>query len=412
MNIGKEILVKTYGSLIIFFILTICGMKCIKSIEVLYEFSHLKDNHFKTSVSGPFFINEYIISPVNTLAVLLRQFTESKQSDSATTVPLQQKIPYQLISLTFFVVTVVLTIGLIQRNRKLYISNKALLAANSELKKISEERNKLTKKFNIELRRRTKVEKKIKKLNRELENHVKQRTSQLESANRELEAFAYSVSHDLRTPLRHIDGFSQAIIEDYSDELNTIAKDFLGRIRRASQHMSNLIDGLLDLSRITRCKLNREKVNLSIMAARIIKDISKLDKDRNVAFKITPGIFVTGDERLLQIALYNLLGNAWKFTSAANSALIEFGKLSAKEKKKFKDIDCKIFYVRDNGAGFNMKYADKLFIAFNRLHKTRDFAGSGIGLATVYRIINRHGGRIWTEAKVDHGATFYFTLKQ
>ena len=325
-------------------------------------------------------------------------------------ISLFEKVPLEVLFIIFFLVIIFLTIVLIKRNMILNTSNQNLLVVNNEIKKSSKKLDTLNKKLNRELKNRKIVEKEIKELNCELENRVKKRTSQLENVNKELEAFAYSVSHDLRTPLRHIDGFSQAIIEDYSDDLDSIAKDFLGRIHRASQRMSNLIDSLLDLSRITRSKLYRREINLGRMAKNIVKDIAKMDKNRKVTFKIDANIMVSGDERLLEIALYNLFSNAWKFTSKIESAVIEFGKLGIKEKEKYQDFTSDIFFLRDNGAGFNMKYVDKLFIAFNRLHKTKDFPGTGIGLATVYRIINRHGGKIWAEAEVNRGTTFYFTI--
>jgi signal transduction histidine kinase len=321
-----------------------------------------------------------------------------------------QQLQYQALAIVVLVLIIYLTIRLIQRNRILQISNQALVMANEEIKKNSTELDELNKKLNVELKNRKIAEKEINKLNLELELRVKHRTGQLESANKELEAFAYSVSHDLRTPLRHIDGFSQAIIEDYSSRLDDVAKDFLNRIRKASQRMSKLIDDLLNLSRITRSSLNKTKINLSKITGQILSDFYKSDAERKVEIIIQPDIIAVGDERLLHIALYNLLANAWKFTSKNKSAKIEFGQMNSKKDIKDNYTLCPVFYIRDNGSGFNMKYADKLFIAFNRLHKTKDFAGTGIGLATVYRIIIKHGGKIWAEGKPNAGATFYFTL--
>jgi len=224
----------------------------------------------------------------------------------------------------------------------------------------------------------------------------------LEGANQELEAFSYSVSHDLRAPLRTIDGFSRILQEDYGDDLDEDGKDYLGRVRNASQHMGNLIDDLLDLSRVTRSPLRREPVDLSAVAAEIAGNLKGSDPGRNVEFDIEPGLVAEGDANLLSVALENLLGNAWKFTSKKESATIEFGVETSGGETAY--------FVRDDGAGFDMAYAGKLFGAFQRLHMTEEFEGTGIGLATVQRIVHRHGGRVWAEGAVGRGATFYFTL--
>lgn len=226
--------------------------------------------------------------------------------------------------------------------------------------------------------------------------------TQLEAANRELEAFCYSVSHDLRAPLRGIDGFSQALLEDYSDTLDGTGKQHLERVRAAAQRMSALIDDLLELSRITRAEIRREQVDLSEMAAAVSQELAQLDPARKAEFTIAPDLEAEGDPRLLRAVLENLLGNGWKFTSRNPAAHIEFGRTQANGESAF--------FVRDNGAGFDPAYAQRLFGAFQRLHAATEFPGTGVGLASVQRIIHRHGGRLWAEGAVNKGATFFFTL--
>jgi signal transduction histidine kinase len=238
----------------------------------------------------------------------------------------------------------------------------------------------------------------------ELEQRVAERTAELTAVNKELEAFAYSVSHDLRAPLRSIDGFSRALLEDYPDKLDATGRDYLRRVRAASQRMGDLIDDLLKLSRVTRGEIHYEKVNLSELAQEIIEDLRRQAPDRSVTFSVEPHLMDEGDRRLLEAAMRNLLSNAWKFTRKKACARIEFGYTIAEGERAY--------FVRDNGAGFDMAYADKLFSAFQRLHRHTEFPGTGIGLATVQRIIHRHGGRVWAEGEVGAGATFYFTLPQ
>ncbi|MHA2395209.1 MAG: sensor histidine kinase, partial [Candidatus Thorarchaeota archaeon] len=244
----------------------------------------------------------------------------------------------------------------------------------------------------------------IKKLNEGLTRMVDERTAELAAANKELEAFAYSVSHDLRAPLRTIDGFSQALMEDYSDSIDDSGKDFLLRVRTAAKHMGSLIEDLLVLSRVTRAEMDRTDVDLSEIVTGVAEELQDVDSERQVDIKITDLVQARCDRRLIKLVLQNLLDNAWKFTSKTSDARIEFGSMEREGEI--------LFYVKDNGAGFNMEYSDKLFIPFQRLHQTDDFEGSGIGLATVQRIINRHSGRVWAESEVDEGSTFYFTIPE
>lgn len=227
------------------------------------------------------------------------------------------------------------------------------------------------------------------------------RTAELESVNKELEAFSYSVSHDLRAPLRAIDGFSQALLEDYHDLLDDQGQDFLRRVRAASQRMALLIDDLLKLSRISRTELHIRGVDLSAMATTIVAEIDRSHRNHEIQFVIEPHLTVQGDQNLLTIVMKNLLDNACKFTSH-KPGIVEFGKITENERS--------VIFVRDNGVGFNMAHANKLFVPFQRLHRDDEFEGTGIGLATVQRIIHRHGGQIWAEGEVGQGATFYFTI--
>ena len=241
-------------------------------------------------------------------------------------------------------------------------------------------------------------------LNDELEQRVKDRTAQLEASNRELEAFCYSVSHDLRAPLRGIDGWSLALLEDYREKFDEKGRQYLQRVRADTQRMGQLIDDLLLLSRVARGPIQRSPVDLTATAQRVVARLREAEPERRVEFAIQPGLTAHGDARLLEIVLSNLLGNAWKFSRARPLARVEFGRT---------EMDSgPAFFVRDNGVGFDMTYAQKLFGVFQRMHKASEFPGTGIGLATVQRVIQRHGGRVWAEAQVDRGATFYFTLEE
>ncbi len=255
-----------------------------------------------------------------------------------------------------------------------------------------------------EAKRRQKAEDDLRQLNEQLEQRVLQRTRELEAANKELESFSYSVSHDLRAPLRSIDGFSQVLLQRYAATLDDTGRDYLGRVRRASQRMGELIDDLLQLSRMTRGPLRRQEVDLSALAVALLQDLQRTTPERQVQLRVQPDLRVFGDPGLLRVVLDNLLGNAWKFTRHRENAEIEFG--SRVQENEL------VYFVRDNGAGFDNAYAKKLFQVFQRLHSERDFEGTGIGLATVQRVILRHHGRVGATGEKGNGATFWFTLPQ
>ena len=242
----------------------------------------------------------------------------------------------------------------------------------------------------------------LRQLNAELEHRVMARTAELESTNRELEAFSYSVSHDLRAPLRAIDGFSKALLEDCADGLGDVGAKHLDRVRNATRQMGLLIDDLLSLARLSRTEMRRERVDLGTLSREIVTSLEQAQPDRKVEFVVTGDPTAEGDPPLLRVVLDNLIRNAWKFTSKHPTARIELG--------QFGENGRKVFFVGDDGAGFDMAHASLLFAPFQRLHRQSDFEGTGVGLATVKRIIQRHGGRLWAESAVESGAKFYFTM--
>ncbi|AKJ03756.1 sensor histidine kinase [Archangium gephyra] len=257
----------------------------------------------------------------------------------------------------------------------------------------------------VDITRRREAEAQVRQLNTELERRIAERTAQLEYSNRELEAFAYSVAHDLRAPLRSISNFTQALTEDCAGMIDATGRDYLQRIRASSQRMAELIDGILSLSRVNRTELVETNIDLSALARSITEQIQRWKPERTVNFQIQDGLVARGDVQLLRLVLENLLGNAWKFTREKPVAEIQFGVLPGEGGKR-------VYFVRDNGAGFDMEYQKKLFGVFQRLHTQQEFEGHGVGLATVQRIIRRHQGRVWGEGRVGEGATFYFTLHE
>jgi signal transduction histidine kinase len=278
------------------------------------------------------------------------------------------------------------------------LSQRVGTVAHDEIGRLSRAFDVMTESLQRDIAGRKRAEEEVRALNEDLKHHVRQ----LEESNRELEAFSYSVSHDLRSPLRSIVGFSQALLEDYQARLDAEGRDFLNRIVAATVRMGQLIDDLLKLSRIARMELKREQVDLSSMAATIVARIQEAHPEREAKFVIAPGLTASGDERLLSVVLENLFANAWKFSEKSTATVIEFGANQQGEDTEY--------FVKDNGAGFDMAYAGKLFSPFQRLHKVEQFSGTGIGLATVKRIISRHGGRVRIEGEVGKGTTVYFTL--
>jgi PAS domain S-box-containing protein len=256
--------------------------------------------------------------------------------------------------------------------------------------------------FTRDVTGRRRAEEEIHRLNQELEQRVQQRTAQLEATNKEMESFSYSVSHDLRAPLRALRGFTEVLLEVHASQLDSRGQDFLRRACAASFQMERLIEDILKLAQVSRADIQTEEVNLSLLAGDIAGELANSDSSRTAQFVIAPDCLARGDSRLIRVALDNLLRNAWKFSGKRSDARIEFGKATNGHEPAF--------FVRDNGAGFDMAYAKRLFGVFQRLHAASEFPGTGVGLATVQRIINRHGGRAWATGAVNQGATFYFTL--
>jgi len=271
-------------------------------------------------------------------------------------------------------------------------------SAHDEIGRLGQSFDAMTESLARDRAGREKAEAEVHALNRNLEHHVRQ----LEESNKELEAFSYSVSHDLRSPLRSIDGFSLALLEDYADKLDAAGRDYLERVRGATQRMSQLIDDLLKLSRVARFEMKRERVDLGSLASKIMHGLQQNHPDRTADVIIADDLIAYGDERLLTIVLENLFANAWKFSETTPRSVIEFS--------AHLEAETVVYFVKDNGVGFDMEYADKLFKPFQRLHRQEEFVGTGIGLATVKRIINRHGGRVWIESGEGRGTTVFFTL--
>lgn len=281
-------------------------------------------------------------------------------------------------------------------------AEETLRYAKETLEKRVQERTKKLAASNVELIREVSERKRAEDDIRTLNSQLVQRSAQLEASNKELEAFSYSVSHDLRAPLRGIDGFCQAVLEDYEEKLDESGRSYLHRVRAASQRMSQLIDAMLNLARLTRAEIRPQTFDLSAMVQAVLEELQKLEPDRQVECVVAKNVFATADPQLLRAVLENLLGNAWKFTRHQAQPRIEFGHGQYKSQSAY--------FVSDNGAGFDMTYVHKLFGAFQRLHAYTEYPGVGVGLATVHRIIQRHGGQIWAEGAVNKGAIFHFTL--
>ncbi|WP_455365125.1 sensor histidine kinase [Kaarinaea lacus] len=284
------------------------------------------------------------------------------------------------------------------------LTQRAVIKSNDEVGELAEAFNNMANNLILTQYDLANTNKELQSHREHLEEMVSQRTLELQGKNKELESFAYSVSHDLRSPLRAIDGFRRILAEDYEDRLDDEGKQHFLRIRQASQRMGNLIDDLLELSRINRSEITRQKIDLSAKVEAAISRLDNSNRKRQVDFIVQPDVFIYGDDSLMDVVIANLIGNAWKYTEKTAAAKIEFGEIQKNGET--------VYFVRDNGIGFDMQYADKLFGAFQRLVGYDEYPGTGIGLATVSRVINRHGGHVWAEGELSKGATFYFTVSE
>jgi light-regulated signal transduction histidine kinase (bacteriophytochrome) len=315
---------------------------------------------------------EIAADPYETIRVLQKELEETNRGLVALTLELEQRVDARTAELR---------------------------EAHGELQKTNSELLQLTLELEERVVQRTEE---IRKLNEELESRVRKRTAELQAANEELEAFSYSVSHDLRAPLRHLDGFSKLLVEEHGADMSPAAQEYVATIRDSALQMGMLIDDLLNLGRVGQKQLTIEVTGLNSLVEEVRADLKRSNPDRAIEWKVETLPFFECDPALMKQVFANLLSNAIKFTRPRKAAVIEVGAVGQDEHA--------IVYVRDNGVGFSMKYANKLFGVFQRLHRSEDFEGTGVGLATVQRIIRKHGGRVWAEAELDKGATFYFTL--
>jgi PAS domain S-box-containing protein len=358
-------------------------------VETVREPLVVLDTNLRVMSANHSFYQTFKVTPEDTKGKLIYDLGNSQWNISKLRVLLEEIIPRDNQFQNFEVEHEFPTIGhktMLLNARQIYskeISTRMILLAIEDITE-----HKLT-------------EVEIRKLNEELKHNI----TQFEATNKELEAFSYSVSHDLQAPLRSIDGFSQVLLEDYANQLDEQGKDCLQRTRKASQHMAELIDALLMLSRMTRKEMHYETVDLSTLAQATLAELRQTQPKRQIEFVIEEGLAAQGDPQLLRVVMENLLDNAWKYTGGQPEARIEVGALRQEDGKR-------AYFVRDNGVGFDMAFEDKLFKAFQRLHAANEFPGIGIGLATVQRIIHRHGGRVWAEGEVEKGATFFFTLTE